>query len=83
MESLLPVFKGESPPPRSKPLFWQWSRGKAVRDGRWKAVTNGDAWELYDMEADRTEVHDLAEQHPERVQQMATQWEEWYASTGS
>ncbi len=40
------------------------------------------AWELYDMEADRTELHDLAAQHPERVADMARQYDAWAARCG-
>ncbi len=42
-----------------------------MRIGQWKLVRKfpGD-WELYDMTADRTEMHDIAAQHPERVGDM-------------
>ena len=33
-------------------------------------------WELYNMENDRTEMHDLALEEPERVRRMADAWEE-------
>jgi hypothetical protein len=33
-------------------------------------------WELYNMEDDRTEMHDLALEEPERVLRMADAWEE-------
>jgi arylsulfatase len=36
-------------------------------------------WELYDIEADRTEQHDLAEQKPELVNELSTKWEAWAA----
>ena len=34
-------------------------------------------WELYDMEVDRTEANNLAGQFPEKVRQMAMQYEDW------
>ena len=34
-------------------------------------------WELYDLEADRTELHNLATQDPERVKNMSAQWVSW------
>jgi arylsulfatase A-like enzyme len=32
-------------------------------------------WELYDLQADRTEIVDLAATHPERVRELAEGWE--------
>jgi arylsulfatase len=34
-------------------------------------------WELYDLDADRTELNNLAAQYPERVKDMTTQWVNW------
>lgn len=61
------------------PLFWEHEGSRAVRDGKWKitALYPTGKWELYDIEADRTEQHDLAAQHPARVRRMASQWEQW------
>lgn len=61
------------------PLFWEHEGSRAVRDGKWKitAVYPKGKWELYDIEADRTEQHDLASKDPERVRRMAAQWEVW------
>ncbi len=64
---------------RKQPIFFEHEGNRAVRDGRWKLVAKGPAgvWELYDMEADRTEQHDLATAEPERVAAMVAQWEAW------
>ena len=75
--SFAPLLRGEKIK-RTKPLYWQWSRGKAIRDGKWKAVTHGKEWELYDMEADRTEMNNLAKSQPERTKAMADAWQQWY-----
>ncbi len=34
-------------------------------------------WELYDMESDRTELTDLADQHPEKVKELEGLFREW------
>jgi arylsulfatase A-like enzyme len=81
--SLLPAFKGE-PIARTKPLFFQFGRGSAMRDGSWKLVRMGATWELYDLAADRNEMHDLAAKRPELVKQMNAAWLAWWKeSTGS
>jgi arylsulfatase len=53
-----------------------------VRDGKWKLVAkNGQPWELYDMNADRTEMNNLTQKHPDRVKEMAAQWDAWAAQS--
>ena len=75
--SLQPAFAGR-PVPRAQPLFWEHEGNRAIRDGKWKLVAKSDrAWELYDMGADRTEMHDLAGRQAERVKEMAGRWEAW------
>lgn len=71
------LFAGRKTPRR--PIFWEHEGSRAVRDGKWKltAVYPTGKWELYDIEADRVELHDLAARYPERVAAMARQWEEW------
>jgi arylsulfatase len=38
-----------------------------------------EPWELYDIDADRTELHDLASEKPELAKSMAADWEAWAA----
>lgn len=80
--SLRPAFLGGELR-RGRPIFWEHEGNRAVRDGRWKLVAKGaqGPWELYDMEADRTEQHDLAAREPGRVRAMADQWEVWARSS--
>ena len=75
-ESLAPILRDE-PFRRRRPLFWQWSRGKAVRDGKWKLVQWGQEWELYDMDADRTETNNVAAEHPDVVERLAGLHDGW------
>jgi arylsulfatase A-like enzyme len=77
--SLRPLFRGGELR-RPNPLFWEHEGNRAVREGRWKLVAKEDRpWELYDMQADRTELNDLAERHPERVKELAAKWDAWAA----
>lgn len=75
-ESLLPILKGENLS-RKKPLFWQWSRGKAVRKDGWKLVSWRDKWELYDMGADKTETSDLSKTRPKKTKELKQLFERW------
>ena len=59
---------------------------KAVRHDKWKLVGRDDPtdlsnWKLYDLEADRTELKDMAEKYPERLKQMAQAWCDWAKRT--
>lgn len=77
--SLAPAFKGDSLQ-RKEPIFWEHEENRAVRDGKWKIVAKaGQSWELYDMEKDRTEMHNLAEKDPKRVGELAAKWDAWAA----
>ncbi|MCX6625250.1 MAG: sulfatase-like hydrolase/transferase [Acidobacteria bacterium] len=75
--SLVPAFKGKTIA-RSKPLFFQFNKGSAMRDGLWKLVRNSPTWELYDLAVDRTETHNLAAQRPALVRQMDLAWLAWW-----
>jgi arylsulfatase len=80
-ESLIPVFQGESR--KRGPIYWEHEGNKAVRDGKWKLVSKfPNQWELFDMEADRTELHDLAIAQPERAKKMAVMWDTWAKDIG-
>jgi len=75
--SLAPAFQGR-PFKRAAPLFWEHESNRAVREGQWKLVAKADQpWELYDMEKDRTEMHDLATRHPEAVRRLSAKWDAW------
>lgn len=87
-ESLAGVFRGGEL--EREYLAWEHEGNRAIRAGKWKLVSEypgtwryfysypkGGAWELYDMEADGTEMRDLAEEHPERVKELAAIYEAW------
>ena len=79
--SLAPVFEREQA--ARPPMFWEHEGNAAVRIGRWKLVRKYPGpWELYDLQSDRTELVDLAGQHPDRVAQMAAQYDAWAARCG-
>lgn len=95
-KSLLPVFQGEEREGHSH-LFWEHEGNRAVRQGKWKLVSQSyvgwkflsrfsftgprqpiePEWKLYDLEADRIELNDLADQYPRKVNELAARYEEW------
>jgi len=81
-ESFLPLLRGESWS-KEMPLFWEHEGNRAVRVGRWKLVAEHEgSWELYDMIEDRTELHDLADAQPERVEEMKRLYGGWAERCG-
>ena len=80
--SLRPAFSGNSLA-RAQPIFWEHEGNRAVRDGKWKLVSKyPDGWKLYDIEVDRTELHDLTAAQSERAKQMAAEWDTWALRVG-
>jgi len=79
--SLRAAFDADGLPDR--PMFWEHEGNAAVRVGQWKLVRKfPDPWELYDLDTDRTELHDRSADYPERVQEMLSLFHEWAARCG-
>ncbi len=82
-KSLVPILHGQQRRGHDS-LYWEWSGNRAIRQGRWKLAWDAyvERWELYDLEADRTETNDLAPQQPGRVDRMSQAWLAWAQRTG-
>ena len=80
--SLLPVLlEGKHLAPRR--LFWN---GRAMRDGPWKLIVHGKGQRgigLYNLAEDVGEQHNLADQEPQRVEQMVAALEAWKADVAA
>jgi arylsulfatase len=80
-ESLVPSFSTDDT--SRGPLFWEHEGNAAVRVGQWKLVRKyPGSWELYDMDADRTEMNDLAAQHPDKVRELSELYAAWTERCG-
>jgi arylsulfatase A-like enzyme len=63
---------------REEPLCFEHMGNRGIRQGQWKLVAQkGAAWELYDMYSDRSELHDLSVEMPERVKNLAAKYNGW------
>lgn len=74
--SLLPILKGKE---RKEPEFYMsgWTdRFRMFRQKEWKIVKlNNEDWELYNLKEDPTEINDLAAENPEKVKELANNYE--------
>ncbi len=80
-ESLRSLLDGGS---RARgPIFWEHEGGQAVRRGDLKAVRPfRGQWELYDLAADRSELHDLAARRPDDLAELVAAWDAWALEVG-
>jgi len=75
-QSLAPIFEGQQ---RNQPdiAFTFYGKNNALRVGKWKLVNiNFKNWELYNLENDRAELHDLAKANPTQLAFMKARWAE-------
>jgi arylsulfatase len=79
--TLAPALSGK--PLKNAVQYFEHEGNRAVRDGKWKIVAEGEdsPWELYDMEADRTEMNNLAGKHPDIVMRMDRLYRTWAVRT--
>jgi arylsulfatase len=74
-QSLVPAFARDNTVLHES-LWWLHEENRALRVGDWKIVADKNApWELYNLKTDRGESVNLAAQEPQRVQEMAAQWQ--------
>ena len=79
--SLVPLLDGRMKERPSPIGFWARGFGLAWNDNRYKLIQNGpDKWDLYDMTVDISEETDLADRHPEIVNRMKAELENWRQS---
>ena len=87
--ALLRSSFAQDEPESDRILCWEHEGNRAVRQGQWKLVSeypgawstlrrypNRGAWELCDLEADRTETKNVASD-AEIVKRLAAQWLRW------
>ncbi|MEL7121058.1 MAG: arylsulfatase [Bacteroidota bacterium] len=77
-ESLVAVFK-KGDKELHEYMYWEHQSNCAIRYGNWKAIKKltDTNWQLYNLENDRIEAHDLASENPDMVNHLNDKWYEW------
>jgi len=81
-KSLVPIFMGKSREPHQY-VYWEHFGNKGIRNGNWKLVAHHmQPWELYDLEADRTEASNQVDSYKEKVTHLDSLYEQWAIDAG-
>ena len=75
-------FDAPGVPSRRETQYYELQGDRAVYHRGWKAVARhekgsdfeADRWELYHLDQDFSECHDLAARHPEKLREMVERW---------
>lgn len=74
--SLVPAMQGK--PLDHRTIFFEHEGNSAVRKGKWKLVRlHKQDWELYNMERDRTEIHNLIGEFPKIAEELKKEYDVW------
>ena len=76
--SLFPFFKGRNFH-TDRYLYWEHEENCSVRYGNYKALHRYDVgkWELYNLDNDASELHDISANHSDIVKQLSSKWYHW------
>lgn len=79
--SLTPAFANK--PLKREALYWEHEGNRAVRQGKWKAVSRYPGeWELYDIDTDRSELTNLAKRNPQKLEALKSLYDTWAKRCG-
>ena len=81
-ESFAPALRDGAAAARSRPQYFEMFGHRGIWADGWKAVAfhprgqafDDDVWELYQLDQDFNENHDLAAARPEQLQALVAQW---------
>ncbi|KAF2483066.1 putative arylsulfatase [Neohortaea acidophila] len=94
-KSMVPWLNGEANAIHQADFVEGWEMGgrAAVRKNNWKAVylpernhgpsrAGRSKWELFDLDKDPGEIHDLCDQHPDIMKELLKLWDQYVVETG-
>ena len=78
-------FDAADAPTRKQTQYYEMLGNRGIWHDGWKAVTEhgpmagtagfeNDRWQLFHTDEDRAEAHDLADEHPEKVEELKALW---------
>ena len=78
-KSLVPILKGSKRKGHEYLGFEHFNEKALIAKDGWKIIQPGNKaqWELYNLNEDRTEMHNVADKYPDRLAKMQKQYEEW------
>ena len=76
---LAPVLSGEREGPAHDALFWRRGHRRAARVGDWKLVAVRRRVELFNLAVDPGEQLDVADENPERLEELERAYATWEA----
>jgi len=83
------MLEGKTQSPRNEDdwLGWELFGNRAIRKGDWKIswlyqpLGNGD-WQLYNLDEDPGEQHDLSDKFPDKKKELVILWDEYVKTNG-
>ncbi|NDV58290.1 arylsulfatase [Bacteroides sp. 519] len=77
--SLVSAITNGEPTVKRDLCFEHFNERALIDDEGWKIIraAREDKWELYNLNEDRTEIHNLATQYPDRVNKMEQRYLQW------
>ncbi|MBF0199582.1 MAG: sulfatase-like hydrolase/transferase, partial [Planctomycetes bacterium] len=81
---LIPYMTGKNKDAPHDTLYWAWNGGRrlAIREGKYKAITNngGSKFYLYNLREDISEKTDLSTSKPETLKELTRKLSKWELS---
>ncbi|WOH38710.1 sulfatase-like hydrolase/transferase [Thalassotalea fonticola] len=81
---LLPYITNKNKADLTRVMYWRRDEDYAIRDGKWKLTFNDESGpktiQLFDLENDIEEFHDLSRQFPKIAQQLQNKFDQWDSS---
>jgi arylsulfatase len=81
--SFVHSLQASNNPIHHDPIFVEHEGNRIARQGRWKLVSYYDKpWELFDLDADRSESNDLIAKYPDIAKKLEMAYDKWADRVG-